>query len=383
MKILSRYVLREFLIPLFYCMVGFLSIYVLFDLFASFSRIVEAKVSFDAVAMYFCGYLAPYFHYIVPAALMLATLYTMWSFCRHSELIAMRASGIGFFAIVKPLLVASALMAGFVAWVDEVYVPKYAQWAKQFRESRFGGGDTENEGKAGGEKKSRSSRGGKKSDLSYVNTVANRKWDIRRVVSEDAHLLEDVRVDIQGTADKPKMTIKAERVQYMDGQWWFFEPKVSYHAMNGDEILPDALDAGCNLSLRTFPGFDEKPEDLLFQNRDWAFCSVSDRMRYLETNVSLSPEKRRDYRYDIYDQIFAPFACIIITLFAIPAGIATGRQSVFKGIVGALCMFFAFYGLVLGCMILAKRGMCPPLFAALFPHVVFLGIGGWLFWRQR
>ena len=383
MRILTRYVFREFCVPLAYCLAGFISIYVLFELFGSFSRLMKAKPDFGTVVLYFASYLAPYFKYVAPACLMLATLYTMWSFCRHSELIAMRASGIGFFAIVKPLLVASALMAGFVAWVDEVYVPKYAQWAKQFRESRFGGGDAESDGKASAEKKGRSSRGGKKSDLSYVNTVANRKWDVKKVVSDDAHVLEDVRVDVQGTADKPKMTINAERVQYMDGQWWFFDPKVTYHAMNGEEVLQNTPATDSKLSLRTFPGFDERPEDLLFQNRDWAFCSVSDRMRYLETNISLSPEKRRDYRYDIYDQIFAPLACIIITLFAIPAGIATGRQSVFKGIVGALCMFFAFYGLVLGCMILAKRGMCPPFFAALFPHVVFLGIGGWLFWRQR
>jgi lipopolysaccharide export LptBFGC system permease protein LptF len=79
----------------------------------------------------------------------------------------------------------------------------------------------------------------------------------------------------------------------------------------------------------------------------------------------------------------SPLACIIITLFAIPAGIATGRQSVFKGIVGALAMFFAFYGLTIGFMILAKRGMCPPLLAATLPDVVFFGIGCHLFWRQR
>jgi lipopolysaccharide export LptBFGC system permease protein LptF len=33
MRILTRYVLKEFLVPLFYCLTGFLSIYVLFDLF--------------------------------------------------------------------------------------------------------------------------------------------------------------------------------------------------------------------------------------------------------------------------------------------------------------------------------------------------------------
>jgi lipopolysaccharide export LptBFGC system permease protein LptF len=43
MRILTRYVLREFLVPLVYCLVGFLGIYVLFELFDSFNRILEAK----------------------------------------------------------------------------------------------------------------------------------------------------------------------------------------------------------------------------------------------------------------------------------------------------------------------------------------------------
>ena len=91
MKILTRYIFREFLVPYAYCLIGFLSIYVLFELFGSFGRLAEADMSAGDVVRFFAGYLAPYFHYLVPAALMLATLYTMWNFCRHSELVAMRA----------------------------------------------------------------------------------------------------------------------------------------------------------------------------------------------------------------------------------------------------------------------------------------------------
>ena len=43
----------------------------------------------------------------------------------------------------------------------------------------------------------------------------------------------------------------------------------------------------------------------------------------------------------------------------------------------------AFYGLTIACMILAKRGMFPPLLAATLPDLVFFGIGCHLFWRQR
>ena len=85
----------------------------------------------------------------------------------------------------------------------------------------------------------------------------------------------------------------------------------------------------------------------------------------------------------MWTKVFSPLACLVITLFAIPAGIATGRQSVFRGIVTALCMFFAFYGFTVLLMILAKKGFCPPLLAAALPDAVFFIAGLRMFWRQR
>ncbi|MBR4604118.1 MAG: LptF/LptG family permease [Kiritimatiellae bacterium] len=79
----------------------------------------------------------------------------------------------------------------------------------------------------------------------------------------------------------------------------------------------------------------------------------------------------------------SPLACIVITLFAIPAGIASGRQSVFRGIVGALVMFFAFYALVIGGMVGSNLGLVPPIPAAVLPHVIFLALGVRAFRKQR
>ena len=79
----------------------------------------------------------------------------------------------------------------------------------------------------------------------------------------------------------------------------------------------------------------------------------------------------------------SPFACIIITLFAIPAGIASGRQSVFRGILGALGLFFGYYALTIGFMIVAKNSLCNPVFAAVVPSIVFLALGIRAFLKQR
>ena len=366
MRILTRYVLREFLIPLFYCLTGFVSIYVLFDLFGSFSRMRNARIPFTDAVLYFCGYLAPYFHYIVPAALMLATLYTMWSFCRHSEIIAMRASGVSFLAIVKPLLAVAVLLSAAVAWVNEVFVPEKAQWAAQMKTVQF---NPEMFAKA--------------DNVVYRNAAADRTWNVNSMYDGSGEHLLGVHV----VADRPNggarlYVLSAERADYLDGEWWFVRPKVQHYDSLGQEIATPTpeLDA---LPLRCFAEFGESPADFLMQNRPWKFNSVSDRLRYLRTHSELTAEARRDCLYDTWAQIMAPLACIIITLFAIPAGIASGRQSVFRGILGALGLYFAFYGFTIAMMVVAKNGWCPPILAAILPAAVFLLVGIHAFFKQR
>jgi len=365
MRILTRYVLREFLVPFGYCLTGFVSIYVLFELFGSFSRMMEAKLPIGTAVTYFCGYLAPYFHYLAPAALMLATLYTMWTFCRHSEIVAMRASGVSFLTIVMPLLGVATFVAVFVGYVNECYVPHRAQWAAQMKTVQF---DTERLDKA--------------DNIVYRNAAANRTWNIDSMLDAEGRHLRNVRVSVDRVGGARLMTVLADSADYLDGEWWFTGTRVQHHDIHGQEIATTTpeLDA---ISFRCFADFHERPEDFLMQNRPWKFNSVSDRLRYLETHRELSSSVQTEYLYDVWAQLVSPFACIIITLFAIPAGIASGRQSVFKGILGALGMFFGFYGLTIACMIVSKNGWLNPVAGAVLPDIVFFILGVRSFYRQR
>ena len=362
MKILTRYILREFCVPLFYCLTGFVSIYLLFELFGSFSRLMAAKPGILAAAAYLAGYFAPYFQWMAPACLMLATLYTMWRFCRHSEIVAMRASGIGFFTIVKPILAMSVLMACAVWWVNESYVPRTGSWAKKFKEVRFNAAEMDG---ANG--------------ILFVNARAGRHWHADMPRPADATVLENVRVteDITGRHER---RITSPRAEYKDGRWIFYSPRV-VRFENGLEIPDEKVPQ--NAGLWSFPDFDERPEELLWESSEWQYMSTRDRLGYLETHANLEEKTRRKRRYDVWAQAVAPFACVVITLFAIPMGIATGRQSVSKGIIGALAMFFMFYGLTILCMVLAARGWLAPFPAAVFPDLVFLALGVRLFWKNR
>ncbi len=365
MKILTRYIFREFLVPYAYCLIGFLSIYILFELFGSFGRLMDAELSVFEVLRFFTGYLAPFFHYLAPAALMLATLYTMWNFCRHSELVAMRASGIGFLTIVKPILVIAFLTALFVAWVNECYVPVHSQWAKRLKGAKF---DV--------------ARAALAEEVVYENTRENRTWTADALKDDSGAHLENVRVVSTRPNGTRASLLTAEKAEYLDGEWWFTKPVESLYDEKGVEVATTNA-AVSKLQLRVFPEFRTRPGDILVQNRDWQYSNVRQKIRFLRRNDDFSQDARRDGLYDAVAQIMSPFACVLITFLAIPAGIASGRQSVFKGILGALGLFFAFYGVVIGGMVVAKQGWVAPIPAAIVPYIVFLAFGIYTFYKQR
>lgn len=357
MKILSRYIFREFLVPLAYCLVGFIAIYVLFELFGSFSRISDAGLPFPVAARYFAGYLSPFFHYLAPAALMLATLYTMWNLSRHSEVTAMRASGISLPAIARPIVFASMLVAGFVAWVNESYMPKNAQWAVRLRGARF---DKDEAFSAAG--------------FSYSNSQGHRIWTVEGSRNDRCSAFTGINVAVNGPGGERKMTMSADKARYLDGEWWFFNPKVQHYSADGRPVASPTPELD-SLPLRVFPSFDEKPEDMAVQNGDIRFGSVSGKLRHLTKNPDLNDETRRDIKYDAWAQALSPIVCVLITLIAIPAGMASGRQSVFMGVLGAIFFFFCYEAYIVGMMIMAKTALVPPIPAAILPHVVFLVLG--------
>lgn len=365
MRILSRYILREFLVPLAYCLTMFLGIYILFEMIGSFDDLLAAKPPFLTVVAYFIGYLSPYFVWLFPATLMLAALYTMWNFCRHSEITAMRANGIGFIVIVRPLLLVATCAMILVAVLNEIYTPGAAEWAWRFKNDDF--------------KKATVSV---RENVAFFNQLDRRIWRINRIDIQKPGVLEGVRLSFDREDKSRMLEITARRAEYLDGVWWFFNPQYQYFD-ELNEPVANPYKALESLSIRSFPELSESPRDFLVMNKKPEHSTTRDLLVDLKQNPHLSKQDRCTKLYDIGARLIAPLSCLVITLFAIPAGVVTGRQSVFKGIVAAIAMFFSFYGTAILCEVGAKNMLIPVTVAVLFPNLLFLCIGIYLFYRQR
>lgn len=365
MRILTRYVLYEFLVPLAYCLATFLGLYVLIELFDVFGKMIAAKPPLGMAITYFGGFVAPFLEWVLTASLLLASLYTLWQLCRHNEVMAMRASGLGFGAIVAPMLAVSLILALLCAANSEFYAPHAAEQMKRIQRSQF-----------------KTLPPDIREAMHYYNRNAHRVWSIDHLNADNPSVLEGVRITIERPDGSREVDIRAKRAEYLDGMWWLFYPQYSYSdALN--QPIPSPAPALSNLPLRAMPQLTETPTDFINESKDWMFFSVRDMLRYLKAHPGLDHAEVMSKRYDIHYRLAAPWSCVVITLFAIPAGVATGRQSVFKGVLMAIALFFGFYAAVNGCMILAKRDFIAPWLGAWLPNLAFMTAGLALFFRQR
>ena len=104
MRLLDRYVLRNFMEPFLICFAGFIGIWLIFDLSDNITDFVEAKVSIKQVAGYYLTQL-PYFILLaLPVGLLLALLYSLSQMSRRNEIIAMLTAGRSVYRLLLPLI---------------------------------------------------------------------------------------------------------------------------------------------------------------------------------------------------------------------------------------------------------------------------------------
>ncbi len=374
MKILQKYVLREFLLPFTYCFCTFYGLYVLCTLFSTFKKITEAHPPAWFVVRYLVDYMSPYVVWLLPASLMLAALYTMWRFCHHSEIIAMRANGLSYATVVAPILGVAAVAAVLCLLNQEFYAPQGREFARRAEAADFRYAVEPKTNQAGNLPPAIRS-------VDYYNYAARRYWHVNSMNLDAPRILEGVRITIERPDGRKIVDISCQRAEFLDGLWWLYSPQYRYFNENGNLINPPANPL-LSLTVRPMPHFNEMPRDFVIEGKDWDYLSLRDMLAWVKAHPQTDAPGKV---YDIHARLAMPWACIVITLFAIPAGVASGRQSVFKGVLLAIALFFAFYMASMGCALLAKNKdvQLTPWIAAWLPNITFLGAGLGLFARLR
>jgi len=366
MKTLDRYLLREFLAPLTYCLITFTTVFVVYDLFDRMDRFIESETPAHLIVRYYLFVLGPTLEYLAPASLMLATLYTLYVLSRHSELTAMRACGVGIYRIITPFILVGLLFSLALLVASETVIPRATEWSSEFRDNRFQPVAQQ-----------------AWHEVQYYNAMGRRQWSIGRFNPQQPNALHDIEIMLERPDGRWNRRITAGKAEWLDGQWWLTGARVQRFGDANNPIGgPVPLGFG-RPRIVHLPELDESPALFTSAVRPWEYLTTAEMMAYVRGHPALSESDRAVKIHAIAARLAMPWGCLIVILFAIPAGARTGRQGALAAVFTAIGMLVGFYVLSQIGLILGTAGAIPPWAGAWLSNIVFLGLGIGMICRLR
>src|SRR5438046_5630645 len=104
MKLLDRYVIRNFLLIYFYCIARFISIWLIFDISDNISTFIDEHVGLLLVVRYYATQVPQVFIILLPVSLLLALLFTLGRMSRANEVVSMLTAGVSLPRVLLPLI---------------------------------------------------------------------------------------------------------------------------------------------------------------------------------------------------------------------------------------------------------------------------------------
>ena len=370
MKLIDRYLLREYLGAASYCLAAFCMLYVVVDLFERLPDFLAAGISLPQIAFFYLNFLlaingpTSFFALILPITMLLGLLYALYGFSRHNELTAMRACGIGFFRLMVPFLAIGCLAAMLCLLVQETMAPSASLRVDAMVGILRGASPDETP---------------VLQQHPFYHRQTRQQWSIGEIDPRNPRVLRDVRIVIERDDHSRARELTAKRAEWLDGSWWFFDATLRDLAENGRPLGPPRT------SLRPLEKRDytASPHDILLGARRWELFSAWQMWQFIRTHPDLSPEGRAQRLVDLHIRLAMPWVCLVVTMLGIPGGVHTHRQGALAGILSAIFFLFIFYTLLQAGIYLGKRLIIPPWAGAWFPNAVFFTTGLHMIRRLR
>jgi len=371
MRLLDRYLLRQLLVPLVYCLSGFLLLWVAQDLVTELSSFQSRKMLVGDVAEYYLVKAPEFLVLILPMALMLSLLYALTNHARHHEITAIRAAGVSLWRLCLPYFAVGVLASVGCFALNELFVPDSADLAEQIRARHV----AREPGKAGKNKVI---------NLCFTNSRDGRVWRIGLYDLRTAQMFEPV-VSF-AAADGSRRLLSADRAARVRRVWTFYNARLY---KEGELDLP---------LLRTNvlrePLFTETPEEIRsevkissvvgtpsLRGTKKADIPVSEIINYLRLHPH--PDRAAAIYTKLHGRLATPWTCLVVVLIAIPFGAPSGRRNIFFGVAGSVVIFFLYFFLQQACLALGPGGTLPPWLAGWFPNLAFGLTGAYLISRVR
>jgi len=360
MRLLDRYVVRNFLQVYFYCIAGFISIWLIFDVSDNISVFIDQHFGFLVTMRYYATQVPQILILLLPVSLLLALLFSLGRMSRANEIVSMLTAGVSIPRVIWPLVVIGILTVAATMALNYSLAPH----AELARKAFLAGG--------------RSRQGSIIEGQIFRNRTDNRTWFVQNF--RPGHgVFNTVQVLQQDAHDNITENYLASRAIYHPENkvWEFQEAKVVHYDRTGN-ILKEEFFPSLQIA-----NWDETPFRLGSANVRAENLSVPELRAYLRFNSDFPATLLAPFKTHLQYRLALPWECLVVVLMAAPLGIGYSRRGVLPSVAAAIILVF-FHGYLFTHLFLAlgEGGHISPFIAGWAPNIGFAIIGSYLLYLR-
>jgi lipopolysaccharide export system permease protein len=349
MKILDRYLIKQFMLTIIFGLLAFTIIFVVIDMMENLDDFIDQSVSMDIILNYYLVFSPEIIKLITPVSVLFAALFTAGKAANLSEITAIKASGVSLFRFMIPFLITTLFVCALSIYFAGYVVP-HANSVKVNLERKY------------------LNRG-------FVFTGSNIFFKdspskIINIAYFDNSQYQAHRVSIQefDLSDPTKMISRIDAVKMT-----FDTTSRNWIAENGvKRFFSDERESANYFNQMSFSDLNFHPDDLASKQQKPEEMNLDDLKKMISSQTREGTDPK-NILIEYYSRYSFSMSSIVVVLFGIPLAAAKRRRGGLAVQVG-INILVTFIYLVFSKVSQAfgKNGAIDPLFTAWFANLVFL-----------
>ncbi len=352
-KLLDRYVIRNFSQAYVYCIIGFISIWLIFDVSDNISTFIDEHLGFTRVAQYYLTQVPQILVILLPVSLLLALLFSLGRMSRANEIVSMLTAGVSVPRVLLPLIVIGLLTVLGSSALNFALAPHADLARKTFLES---------------EQKTR-----KVTQIEgqiFRNRTDSRTWFIQNF-RRGQNVFNNVQILQQDANDNIITNYLATKATFQPAtKTWDLETVKVVHYDEKGNITNEETQPTLTISHWT-----ETPFRLSSANVRAEYLSVSELRDYLKYNADFPSTLLAPFKTHLQYRLALPWTCLVVVFIAAPLGIGFSRRGVLSSVAASIILVFTMNFLTHLFLALGEGSRISAYMAAWTPNLVFAIIG--------
>ncbi len=354
MKIITRYIVSEYIKYFFLCLFAFIILYSSVDVAKDVDHILAQNIAFPIALQYFLFLIPINVNEIFPFIVLITLLISIGGMSRRNEILVLLTNGVSRMNIFKPIFIILMILYMSNVMLGEYLVPVLNErvhyvWnvlirgnavyrITEHRDIWLKGKDTYFYNMAMYEPREQ-----------VMNEVV-----ISRLSNDNTMILE--RIDA-----RQGIFIGNDKWRFIDGSHWKFNEnnEVEVAEIFDQKIIP------LEEKLEIFLDIGKEPEQMNFME----LRTYVDAMKHRET------QQMDFYRFELHRKLAQPLAVFILCFAAFPLILMTNKHGYMFTLSLGIMYSILYYALLLGLQYIVDIPFINPVFAAWFPNIIFLFLG--------